>query len=241
MELIVERGNLAGQVLRLRQRVVVVGRGGEPADGRIALPEQGLSRQHARFERTAEGWMVTDLGSTNGTFLNGQRLQAQQPYLLRPDDRLEMGGAVLVVQRAKAAEAEEGAHSGGGAPTAGAHGGSAPTMGRRNPVLLIGGALLLVIVLIAIVAVLVMVLQPKSESTTATPMAPVEQIMTAMPVPTEFQDIVTSVVPLISTELPLPLFGPTGTPTPEAFSPKGKGSAGLALTGRERSGGIAQQ
>lgn len=230
MELIVERGNLAGQILRLRHRVVVVGRGGEPADGRIALPEQGLSRQHARFERTAEGWMVTDLGSTNGTFLNGQRLQAQQPYLLRPGDRLEMGGAVLVVQRAKAAEAEGGVHGGG-----------APTMGRRNPVLLIGGALLLVIVLIAIVALLVMVLQPRSETITATPMAPVEQIMTAMPVPTELQDIVTSVVPLISTELPLPLFGPTGTPTPEAFSPKGKGSAGLALTGRECSSGTAQQ
>jgi pSer/pThr/pTyr-binding forkhead associated (FHA) protein len=223
MELIVERGNLAGQVLRLRQRVVVVGRGGEPADGRIALPEQSLSRQHARFERTPEGWMVTDLGSTNGTLLNGQKLQAQQPYLLRPGDRLEMGGAVLLVRRVEEAEA------------GGAHGGGAPTMARRNPVLLIGGALLLVIVLIAIVAVLVMVLQPKSETTTATPMAPAEQIMTAMPVPTELQDIVTAVVPLISTELPLPLFGPTGTPTPEAASPKRKGSAGLALTERGRS------
>ena len=50
----------------------VVGRAPECA---LRLDESGLSRQHARLVPTGEGVQVEDLGSTNGSFINGKRVQ----------------------------------------------------------------------------------------------------------------------------------------------------------------------
>lgn len=50
----------------------VVGRAPECA---LRLDEAGLSRQHARLVPTNEGLQIEDLGSTNGTFVNGKRVQ----------------------------------------------------------------------------------------------------------------------------------------------------------------------
>jgi len=50
----------------------VVGRAPECV---LRLDESGLSRQHARLVPTADGMQVEDLGSTNGTFINGKRIQ----------------------------------------------------------------------------------------------------------------------------------------------------------------------
>ncbi|HMK96800.1 MAG TPA: FHA domain-containing protein [Acidimicrobiales bacterium] len=64
----------------------------------IALPEDNfVSQLHARvFRRDDEHW-VEDLGSTNGTLLNGRRLSAATP--LRKGDRLQVGRTVLEVTR----------------------------------------------------------------------------------------------------------------------------------------------
>lgn len=51
--------------------------------------DSGLSRQHMVFTRTADGWQAQDLGSKNGTLLNGQRLEAPTPF--RPGDRVSAG------------------------------------------------------------------------------------------------------------------------------------------------------
>ena len=67
--------------------------------------------------------------------------------------------------------------------------------------------------MVGIVALLVFLLQPKEEEiTTPTPGDPAEQIMTVLPVPTQLQDLVTSVVPMIPTGLPF--FPPKETSTP---------------------------
>ena len=50
----------------------VVGRAPECA---LRLDESGLSRQHARLVPTADGMQLEDLGSTNGSFINGKRVQ----------------------------------------------------------------------------------------------------------------------------------------------------------------------
>jgi len=50
---------------------------------------QGLSRRHAAFERDDSSWLVRDLESTNGTFLNGLRVQGTQR--LRSGDRVTVG------------------------------------------------------------------------------------------------------------------------------------------------------
>jgi hypothetical protein len=54
----------------------------------------GLSRQHLAIEREGEGWAIRDLGSKNGTMLNGARLTART--LLKPGDRIMAGHLILV-------------------------------------------------------------------------------------------------------------------------------------------------
>jgi pSer/pThr/pTyr-binding forkhead associated (FHA) protein len=54
--------------------------------------EKGVSRQHAAIELSGdETLMVLDVGSSNGTFLNGQRLLPNQPRVLRDGDELRFG------------------------------------------------------------------------------------------------------------------------------------------------------
>jgi sigma-B regulation protein RsbU (phosphoserine phosphatase) len=49
----------------------------------------GLSREHAEFARQGSHWIVRDLASTNGVFVNGARIEA--PHTLRPGDRVNLG------------------------------------------------------------------------------------------------------------------------------------------------------
>jgi serine/threonine protein kinase len=48
----------------------------------------GVSRRHARLSRQPEGWSLEDLGSTNGTFLNEERLSPHRPVRLRSGDHV---------------------------------------------------------------------------------------------------------------------------------------------------------
>lgn len=56
----------------------------------------GVSRRHAAIRSSDENYLdVWDLGSSNGTFLNGQRLNAHRPYRLRDGDQLRLGQMVI--------------------------------------------------------------------------------------------------------------------------------------------------
>jgi ribosomal protein L40E len=59
--------------------------------------EKGVSRRHAAILRKEGSLHVVDLGSYNGTFLNGQRLIAEQPRVLRDGDDVRLGYLVLRV------------------------------------------------------------------------------------------------------------------------------------------------
>jgi pSer/pThr/pTyr-binding forkhead associated (FHA) protein len=72
--------------------VTVIGRR-EDCDFRIPLGE--VSRKHCRLIRNGETVKVEDLGSSNGTFCNGMRVQEAD---LNPGDTLQVGPAVFVVQ-----------------------------------------------------------------------------------------------------------------------------------------------
>jgi pSer/pThr/pTyr-binding forkhead associated (FHA) protein len=55
------------------------------------VPESCVSRRHAELRRDGERWFLRDLGSSNGTRVNGVR--ATEDVEVRPGDRLSLGGA----------------------------------------------------------------------------------------------------------------------------------------------------
>lgn len=57
--------------------------------------EQGVSRRHAMIRRGEDTLTLIDLDSTNGTFLNGQRLLPKQPRVLRDGDEIRLGRLVF--------------------------------------------------------------------------------------------------------------------------------------------------
>lgn len=69
---------------------VVVGRG--PGADLAFSDDDEMSAQHAAFEHTRGGFCVTDLDSTNGTKVNGEKVTTR---VLAHGDRIEMGGHVF--------------------------------------------------------------------------------------------------------------------------------------------------
>ncbi len=59
--------------------------------------EMGVSREHAIIEASANGLAVSDLGSTNGTFLNNSRLSPNMRYPLKNGDELRFGELLIHV------------------------------------------------------------------------------------------------------------------------------------------------
>jgi pSer/pThr/pTyr-binding forkhead associated (FHA) protein len=77
---------------------------GRDADVAIRVDEPLVSRRHARLERRGESWVVVDLGSTNFTKVNGERVRRERE--LAHGDRLTLGRArcvFLVAEGAKEA------------------------------------------------------------------------------------------------------------------------------------------
>lgn len=82
---------LVGREYPLSKPVVTVGR---RADQDIVLPDPTVSRTHLWLVRTEGGVAVRDLGSTNGTRVNGRPL-GPGAVVLRPGDRVHVGTVVL--------------------------------------------------------------------------------------------------------------------------------------------------
>ena len=61
---------------------------GRSAENDIHLGEDSVSSRHAQLEKTGGGWRLTDLQSTNGTFVNGRRIDSVE---LKPGDRIRFG------------------------------------------------------------------------------------------------------------------------------------------------------
>lgn len=72
---------------------VVIGRSSR---AHISLPDPALSREHARLTPGTDGWLVEDLGSRNGSFLNGARVTGR--LSLKVGDVLALGSSSLTVE-----------------------------------------------------------------------------------------------------------------------------------------------
>src|SRR5258707_14218586 len=82
---------------------MVIGRGEE---SHVFLPDYRLSRRHAEVEQRIDGFYIVDLGSTNGTFLNGQRVQGE--HRLSGGDLISLGDSRLVFSSGASDETVEG-------------------------------------------------------------------------------------------------------------------------------------
>src|SRR5690349_2165 len=72
----------------------------------IVVDDPTVSRRHIRLEPTEVGLVVVDLGSANGTFIDGVRMG--DPIILQPGSRLKLGETEIVVHQAHATQAVEG-------------------------------------------------------------------------------------------------------------------------------------
>ena len=88
------------QVYNLDQNRVRIGR---EAGVDIIIDNPGVSRLHAELRKEGDGWTVTDMGSANGTFLNGQKISATQ--LIKAGDEIGLGKFSLLFEKALAAPA----------------------------------------------------------------------------------------------------------------------------------------
>jgi len=98
--LIVRTGPNPGVVIDLTKEVSMMGR---DVTNDVVLGDAEVSRQHARLTRTPAGFVLEDLGSTNGTFVNGDRLAA--PRVLNAGDLLGLGENVTLTFESTAPEA----------------------------------------------------------------------------------------------------------------------------------------
>ena len=89
--LIVTRGADEGKQFNLNGPVLLIGR---DSGAKIKLLDTEISRRHAELTETTDGYRIRDLGSVNGTFVNGR---AVQDALLRSGDRIQVGQTILVI------------------------------------------------------------------------------------------------------------------------------------------------
>lgn len=87
-----QSGPTAGQRFELARRSLIVGR--DPACD-LVIDDVEVSRRHARLLAQGGGYTVEDLGSTNGTFVNGERTSGITP--LNPGDTLRLGDQVSLL------------------------------------------------------------------------------------------------------------------------------------------------
>jgi pSer/pThr/pTyr-binding forkhead associated (FHA) protein len=87
--LIEDKAGLPGTAHRLGLRTSI----GRTPDNQIVVPIREVSRRHAEIVCLDNAYVVRDLGSPNGTFVNGDRITEHR---LQDGDRVAMGGQVFV-------------------------------------------------------------------------------------------------------------------------------------------------
>src|SRR5205809_1010545 len=91
--LLVRSGTLKGQRLLVRTPVANIGR----ADyNDLVVPDPSVSTSHAKLQRREGVWVLADLDSTNGTFVDGEQVKGEAP--LAPGATVRLGDVQLVFE-----------------------------------------------------------------------------------------------------------------------------------------------
>jgi hypothetical protein len=88
--LVVTAGPLSGTKITLGEQPILIGRAD---DSTLVLTDDFASSRHARLTNRGGQWYVEDLGSTNGTYLDQQRVQG--PLLISPGQPIRIGQTAL--------------------------------------------------------------------------------------------------------------------------------------------------
>lgn len=84
-------GPYTGKTVRLDDLIRI----GREAENEICIPDGQVSRAHAKIEKTDDGYLLTDLNSTNGTYVNDKRVTQATP--LRIGDSIIIGPARFLI------------------------------------------------------------------------------------------------------------------------------------------------
>jgi diguanylate cyclase (GGDEF)-like protein len=89
--LIVLAGSNVGEMYRISSDAMVIGRG---QNAEIHVIDEGISRVHARVIVATDEVHIEDMGSTNGTYVNGERIVSSEP--LRDGDKIQIGSTTIL-------------------------------------------------------------------------------------------------------------------------------------------------
>ncbi|HEV2149356.1 MAG TPA: FHA domain-containing protein, partial [Longimicrobiaceae bacterium] len=160
----IQAGSLAGEEVPIRLPVVRIGRA---AGNDIVITDDSVSATHAQVEFDEGAWRITDLESTNGTYVEGVRLAPQVPTPLVYGASVRFGGVPLhfrAVETADPAAARAGYVEPERTPTIR----EAGSGGRRIPMWLV----LLILVLLAAAVVFFTTFNPAPTPDPEAPEAP---------------------------------------------------------------------
>ncbi len=94
-QFVMRSGPDTGKIYPLETPEIIIGR--EASNG-VAINDAEISRKHAKLSLHGSAYVIQDLGSTNGSFVNGQRLTGTQ--VLNPGDTVSFGENIVMVYEA---------------------------------------------------------------------------------------------------------------------------------------------
>jgi pSer/pThr/pTyr-binding forkhead associated (FHA) protein len=94
-QFVMRSGPTVGKVYPLEAQEIFIGRDNTNI---VAINDAEVSRKHARMELRGSAYVIQDLGSTNGTFVNGQRVGGIQ--VLNPGDSVSFGEGIVLTYEA---------------------------------------------------------------------------------------------------------------------------------------------